>query len=153
MEQAVFYSAPVPALSPRAWTENRIHGERWALVGDAAGLVDPITGEGIYYALRSAEVLAAAFPDLPAYAEAMNTECILELKRSAKLYSQFYRGSFLGGSFRKRMVQLAERSPRVRTILESLIAGRQPYTGLRRHLLKSAPRIALELAMSAAQKN
>ena len=32
-----------------------IAGPRWALVGDAAALADPITGEGIYYALRSAE--------------------------------------------------------------------------------------------------
>jgi flavin-dependent dehydrogenase len=28
------------------------------LIGDAAGLVDPITGEGIYYAHRSAEIAA-----------------------------------------------------------------------------------------------
>ena len=30
---------------------REIAGERWALVGDAAALADPITGEGIYYAL------------------------------------------------------------------------------------------------------
>jgi geranylgeranyl reductase family protein len=151
MEQAAFYSAPVPALSPDSWTRNRISGDRWALVGDAAGLVDPITGEGIYYALRSAEVLAESFPDLPAYAATMNEECVAELQRSARLYSQFYRGRFFGASFRKRMVQFAGRSERVRLILESLIAGRQPYTGLRRRLLKSAPKIALELARSAGR--
>lgn len=31
------------------------------LVGDAAGLVDPFTGEGIYYALRSSQILAKLF--------------------------------------------------------------------------------------------
>ena len=33
------------------------------LVGDAAGLVDPFLGEGIYYAVRSAQLLAAALAD------------------------------------------------------------------------------------------
>ena len=30
------------------------------MIGDSAGLVDPITGEGLYYALRSAELCAEA---------------------------------------------------------------------------------------------
>lgn len=30
------------------------------LIGDAAGLIDPFTGEGIYYALMSAEAAAGA---------------------------------------------------------------------------------------------
>lgn len=36
-------------------------GPNWALLGDAAGHVHPITGEGIGYALWSAELLAEAF--------------------------------------------------------------------------------------------
>ena len=36
-------------------------GSGWALLGDAAGHVHPITGEGIAYALWSAEMLAEAF--------------------------------------------------------------------------------------------
>ena len=42
---------------------REIAGERWALVGDAAALADPITGEGIYYALRSAVLLADTLRD------------------------------------------------------------------------------------------
>jgi len=37
-----------------------VSGDGWAMVGDSAGLVDPITGEGLYYALRSAELCAEA---------------------------------------------------------------------------------------------
>lgn len=151
LEQGVFYSAPVPSLSREAWARNRLHGEGWALIGDAAGLVDPITGEGIYYALRSAEILAASFPDLPTYTNRMNAECVVQLKRSAALYSRFYRGSFLGGSFRKRTLQLARRSASVRSILQALITGTEPYVGLRRHLLRSLPKILIELALSAPQ--
>lgn len=38
-----------------------IAGERFALLGDAAGLADPFTGEGIRNALRSAALLARAW--------------------------------------------------------------------------------------------
>src|SRR2546425_8570807 len=52
LEQAEFYSAPVPCLGPESWQNNRISGDGWALVGDAAGLADPITGGGIYYSFK-----------------------------------------------------------------------------------------------------
>jgi menaquinone-9 beta-reductase len=39
---------------------SRAAGPGWLLVGDAAGFVDPFTGEGIYRALRSARAAAAA---------------------------------------------------------------------------------------------
>jgi flavin-dependent dehydrogenase len=38
-------------------------GEGWLLVGDAAGFLDPFTGEGIHRALASAELAAAAAHD------------------------------------------------------------------------------------------
>ncbi len=39
-------------------SDNTIARGRAALIGDAAGLVDPLMGEGIFYALRSANILA-----------------------------------------------------------------------------------------------
>ncbi len=42
---------------------GRLHGVRTLLVGDAAGLVDPLTGEGIYYALRSGHIAARCMVD------------------------------------------------------------------------------------------
>src|SRR5205814_9884719 len=60
---AVFYSHMLPALAPASWRTNRIAGDRWMAVGDAAGMVDPITGEGIYYALRSADLASRVLLD------------------------------------------------------------------------------------------
>ena len=45
------YSWPIPSLSARGIERLEIAGPRWCAVGDAAGLVDPITREGIYFAL------------------------------------------------------------------------------------------------------
>jgi menaquinone-9 beta-reductase len=39
---------------------TRTAGEGWLLIGDAAGFIDPFTGEGIYRALRSARLAASA---------------------------------------------------------------------------------------------
>ncbi len=43
---AAFYSHLLPSLDTKSWKENRVAGDGWMAVGDAAGLVDPITGEG-----------------------------------------------------------------------------------------------------------
>lgn len=43
-----------------AWSLNPVRGARVLLVGDAGGLVDPFTGEGIYFAMRSGLIAASA---------------------------------------------------------------------------------------------
>jgi len=50
----------VHAASPLARTVRPIAGEGWLLVGDSAGSLDPVTGEGMSLALRSAEVAASS---------------------------------------------------------------------------------------------
>ena len=50
---------------PRAWrlpmTVQRRHGPGWVAVGDAAGLVNPMNGEGIDYGLESGMLVAELF--------------------------------------------------------------------------------------------
>jgi geranylgeranyl reductase family protein len=147
LEQAEFYSAPVPCLGPRSWKKNQISGDGWALVGDAAGLVDPITGEGIYYAFKSAEILAETLdrPDL--YQSKIQMSIGSELQRSARMYNRFYRGRFLGADFKKRTVQLAQRSKTLKAVLGNLIAGNQGYLSLKKKLLLSIPSVGLDLIL------
>lgn len=52
--------SPIRGAAPIGHRVARVAGDGWLLVGDAAGFVDPFTGEGIYRALRSARAAASA---------------------------------------------------------------------------------------------
>jgi flavin-dependent dehydrogenase len=134
------HTIPSPSADPRSILE--VGGARWALLGDAAGLADAITGEGIYYALRSAEVLAQtvretgsalAYP--PRLLEAVGGDLLV----SARLRDRFYAPGFAA-----RMVRFAARSGAVRDVLGDLVLGTQGYEGLKRRLLRAGPRFAVE---------
>jgi geranylgeranyl reductase family protein len=51
---------PIRGASPIGHRVARAAGRGWLLIGDAAGFIDPFTGEGIYRALRSARAAAEA---------------------------------------------------------------------------------------------
>lgn len=60
---------PIPIASPQAYRsrpawEGRLVRGRAMLVGDAGHLVDPLLGEGIYYAVRSGQLAATSVADL-----------------------------------------------------------------------------------------
>jgi flavin-dependent dehydrogenase len=134
------HTIPCPSSDPRSILEAA--GDGFALVGDAAGLADPITGEGIFYALRSAALLAETLLEdgSPArYPERALEDFGLELTRAARLHRRFYSPGFTG-----RMVRYAERSGAIRSVLIDLILGRQGYRGLERRLLAALPRFLLE---------
>ncbi len=145
LANAEFYSAPVPCLSPQAWKKNQIAGERWALVGDAAGLVDPITGEGIYYAFKSAQILSETIGQPKQYEAKVAQSIGRELERAARMYKRFYRGRFFAADFKKRTIQFSRRSRTLRMILGNLIAGNQSYLSLKKKLMLSLPSIGIDL--------
>jgi flavin-dependent dehydrogenase len=49
---------------PMPCRPRRVAGDRVVLVGDAAGYIEPFTGEGMSWALESAEILATVVGDL-----------------------------------------------------------------------------------------
>jgi len=51
---------PIRGAAPIGHRVSRVAGPGWLLIGDAAGFVDPFTGEGIHRALRSARAAAVA---------------------------------------------------------------------------------------------
>ena len=93
------YAWPIPSLTAADYKSMPLAGARWALVGDAAGLVDPITREGIYFALRSGDMLAETLMracDHSLYVRRVREELASELARAARLKAGFFRPAFLG---------------------------------------------------------
>ncbi|MFN2454629.1 MAG: geranylgeranyl reductase family protein [Pyrinomonadaceae bacterium] len=133
------YAARIPGVAAKTWETRRACGENWALLGDAAGFADPVTGEGIYYALRSAELFSEAYlMGEPARYEAMWREDFgRELMRAAGLRNRFY-GNFCGAPFTERMIELGRAHKGIRGVLMQLIAGDQGYTDLKGKLARRA---------------
>lgn len=133
------YAARIPGLAPKTFEKRRAAGADWALLGDAAGFADPVTGEGIYYAFRSAELFAEAFAsgDVSSYDKLWRADFGRELRRASQMRRRFY-GSFWGGPFTDRMVKLARLHPGIRRTLRELVAGDQGYTDLKRKLARRA---------------
>lgn len=144
-----FYAHIIPALTPNA-LKGAFAGDGWAMIGDAGGFVDPITGEGIYYALRSAELLANALvQNAPEkYSELVRQDFLPELEYAARITDRFYSGNWMGGTVIERMIQLTGRSVRFRELMRDLFAGTQEYRNLRDRLYRSLPRIAAEALVS-----
>jgi flavin-dependent dehydrogenase len=133
------YAARIPGLEPRTWDHRHACGERWALLGDAAGFADPVTGEGIYYALRSAELFAEAYlGGSPLdYEKLWRRDFGRELQRASQMRRKFY-GNFWGAPFTERMIDFARGHRGIRKVLGRLVAGDQGYTDLKKKLARSA---------------
>jgi flavin-dependent dehydrogenase len=140
------YAHTIPSPSADPGSLAGLAGERWALVGDAAALADPITGEGIYSALRSAELLAETLrtdASPRAYAARLVEELGRDLVKAAAIRDRFY-----APGFTRRMIACAARSRSISGILADLVLGAQGYLGLKRRLLRVLPRVVWEWTAS-----
>lgn len=150
LEGAKFYAHIIPSLTPYALRNSAFAGDGWAMIGDAAGFVDAITGEGLYYALRSAELLSesllASAPEK--YSALVKKKILPELENAARIADRFYGGRWMGAQVLERMIQLTHRSARFREIMRDLFSGAQEYSSLRKRVHDSLPRILMESAVS-----
>lgn len=135
------YAARIPGLAAMTWKDRKVCGTDWALLGDAAGFADPVTGEGIYYALRSAELFAEAFLSgrVETYEARWRDDFGADLSRAAQMRRRFY-GNFWGAPFTERMIKFARGHRGVKRVLGDLVAGEQGYVDLKKKLLRSALR-------------
>ena len=129
------YSWPIPSLGARDFEALQPAGLGWCLVGDAAGLVDPITREGIYFALRSAAWAADAIATAHGpswYAAAVRDGIGAELARAARCKRAFFRLPFT-----RLLVDALDASAAVRAVMADLVAGRQGYSDLTWRLMRT----------------
>jgi flavin-dependent dehydrogenase len=135
-EGAKFYSHVLPSPRERTLSDRAVLGKNWALVGDAAAWVDPLTGEGLFYAMRSGELLGKSLAEgcPEKYTAWVKAAFSSELEFAARIVRRFYRGSFLGTAVTTRMVQFMNRSAVFRQLMGDLFSGTQDYTSLKRRL-------------------
>jgi geranylgeranyl reductase family protein len=141
------YSWPIPSLAAPHLRALAPAGARWMLVGDAAGLVDPITREGIFFALQSAQLAADAFisPSRAGagadYTARLRREVCSELALAASFKASFFRPRFS-----RALLEGIATSAAIRQILAELISGTQPYRGLKWRLART---MEIRLALRA----
>lgn len=143
-KDARFYGHMLPSLEQSSWQSHRVAGEGWLAVGDSAGLVDPVTGEGIYYAVRSGDVAATSLLEHgpiaseAAYRSQLKHEFIDDLTYGAHLSKRLFCESIFGASMTSRMIQLMRKSPLLTQVVEDLFSGSQNYLTLKKRLLETA---------------
>lgn len=153
LKDSTFYGHVLPSLEKPAWRANRVSGDRWLAVGDAAGLVDPVTGEGLYYAVRSADlatrvILADQEQTAGDYQSLLQCEFTDDLELAARLAKRLFMGRFLYGDVPARMIQFMQRSPTFCEIMQDLFAGTQNYLELKSRLMQGLNGTVRELLMS-----
>ncbi|MGD9488100.1 MAG: NAD(P)/FAD-dependent oxidoreductase [Calditrichaceae bacterium] len=131
-----------PLESPKGWNlpiaskHRKIHGNGFLLIGDAAGLIDPFTGEGIGNALYSAKIAvrsaekAISFDD---YSEKMLAEYDHQLWKT--MGNEFKTSTRLQkiGRFHfllNFVINRAARSAEVSEIISGMMANQIPKTKL-----------------------
>jgi flavin-dependent dehydrogenase len=153
---AAFYGHMLPSLETSGWRKNRVAGDGWLAVGDAAGLVDPITGEGLYYAMRSGDLASqvalnesqSLAEKAQAYRNLLRRDFAADLEFGASIARRVFLGQFLFSSVPARMVGFVRRSPRFRSLIEDLFAGTQPYLDLKSRLLRNLNGTLQEVIMN-----
>ncbi|MGH9436159.1 MAG: NAD(P)/FAD-dependent oxidoreductase, partial [Terriglobia bacterium] len=153
-QHAPVFAHILPSLGPTRWHEMPLSGDGWAILGDAGGLVDPLTGEGIYFAMRSAEILAnSLLGDCPqAYAYNVWREFGSRHEMGARLAHRFYLTNFWGKPVTTRMVEFCSHSRAFMALLQDLFEGTQTYAGLPRRMYATLPKGMMEIAAEAVKK-
>lgn len=87
------------------WDDVSLGKERVLLVGDAAGLVDPLLGEGIYYAIKSGQLAGRAVVESPSHPSTLYRELLrstvddlIYAGKIARLAYRFQKTAFRMGS-------------------------------------------------------
>jgi geranylgeranyl reductase family protein len=132
---------PLPCYHAPPWplwhrrSQERLSTRRCLLVGDAAGLVDPLLGEGIRYAIASARLAVESIlrDDLSGYEAAIWREIGHSLATAGLAANTYYRLPWLG-------YQIGLRNPATVRLLADVLTERSSYEGIGRRLLAAMVR-------------
>ncbi len=119
---------PIPLYSGTAVERLPLTTSRSLLVGDAACLVDPVLGEGIYYAILSGRMAAASIvghlqgltPDLTAYDVEVARDIYPEFRVAARMAWTLY-------TFPQMVHRMICRRPELIQLYAEILKGRETY--------------------------
>lgn len=128
----------IPSATSPSFFDVPTAGKDWLLVGDAAGHVNPITGEGIYYAMLDGVLAARAYldGDVSLFDSYWRRQYGSEMALSAKLKRFVYSGPLLS-----TLVRGAARDSKIKELLADLVASRRPYGDVLRDVPATLPRL------------
>jgi geranylgeranyl reductase family protein len=121
--------------------DGRNSGRRSLLVGDAAGFVSPVTGEGIYYAMLSGIVAANIVVEsvseknpalVRTYDERINVALRNELKVAKSIADILYKSK----KNSEMICEIVEEDVVLRNAVIDLLAGLKPYSQVKKNIIK-----------------
>lgn len=123
--------AYIPVFNPKIIQSRNFCPQNIALIGDASSFVDPISGEGIYYSIYSAHILASCIKDnrLHLYWQSCMDKFGKNLIKSSHYFEQFYHPEFID-----TLAAMAKSSKSAQRIMSRMITGDINYLSLKGEL-------------------
>ena len=138
---ATRYGGCGPSVKMGSFGKYPIAGDGWALIGDAAGFSDPVSGEGIYHAFKSAGLLAEAIisgrPE--AYGEMAGQALIPDMASSSRAFNRFYSPWFVNLA-----LFLVSRSAFGQKVAAKYLAGEWNLSRVKRETMARLPTLLSE---------
>ncbi|MDD5556789.1 MAG: NAD(P)/FAD-dependent oxidoreductase [bacterium] len=129
------YAALVPTHGGRG---GPVCGDGWALVGDAAGVAEPVTREGIHFSLVSARVCAEALLAGRPADYGARLAAVLDSRHRAAL---IVRNRFFNGRVAELLIRRLARRPSARRRMAAFFSGGLEYAPLLTGTMNQPPRI------------
>ncbi len=134
-KKIILHSHLLPFVSSPDFYKIPITGKNWVLIGDAAGHVNPITGEGIYYSMKGGKLAAKAYLNENVYL----FENYWRKDYGGDLYyGSRFRDLFYNPKLIDMVINIGNKSSKMREILADIIATRVPYNKIFKKKLVSS---------------
>jgi menaquinone-9 beta-reductase len=139
------FSALIPLIKNPSFYEIPCSGKNWIVIGDAAGHVDPITGEGILYAMWSGELAARAISNgnPTEFDTFWKKEYGYDLREGCKMRDTFYNPFMTELS-----VILASRSKTFSCLLYDITTSEEDYKTFNSRIIKELPKSLIEFILN-----
>jgi len=132
------YAHLIPSATSSKFFNLPTTGEKWMLIGDAAGHVNPITGEGIFYAMTDGKLAAKAYleGDISLFEKYWRKNYGSDMYIGARLKKFVYKQAVI-----TRLIKAASKDKVINSILGDIIASRRPYDKILIDLILNLPRL------------